>query len=204
MFAPVDRQSANASQQGADPSALVGQGAGLRSLFQLTNSAAVLWSLFCLQAFCAVYFLGEGILEGLGVNPDLFGIDHEIFESVLAVALIASVAFTFLEIRNLLARQQRMEAQIKAASGAFAKLLDEHFEQWALTPSERDVALLAIKGLSIAEIARVRETKDGTIKAQCNAIYRKAGVTGRAQLLSFFIEELMADDLLQAGQSRNA
>ena len=168
----------------------------MRSLFQITNSTTVLWILFCLQAFCAVYFLGEGIVEGLGYNPNLFGVDHDIFESVLAVALIASVVFTFIEIRNLVVRQQRMEAQIKAASGAFSKLLDEHFGEWALTPSERDVALLAIKGLSIAEIARVRETKDGTIKAQCNAIYRKAGVTGRAQLLSYFIEELMADDLL--------
>jgi DNA-binding NarL/FixJ family response regulator len=58
------------------------------------------------------------------------------------------------------------------------------------------VALFAIKGLSIAEIARVRHTKEGTIKAQCNAIYVKAGVTGRQQLLSLFIEGLMADQLM--------
>jgi len=45
---------------------------------------------------------------------------------------------------------------------------------------------LAIKGLSIAEIAAVRQTRDGTIKAQCTAIYRKAGVTGRPQLISLF------------------
>ncbi|MDP6952768.1 MAG: LuxR C-terminal-related transcriptional regulator [Alphaproteobacteria bacterium] len=70
-------------------------------------------------------------------------------------------------------------------------MLEEHFDRWALTPSERDVALLAIKGLSITEIAGVRETKEGTIKAQCNAVYRKAGVSGRPQLLSVFIEELL-------------
>ena len=58
------------------------------------------------------------------------------------------------------------------------------------------MALLAIKGLSLAEIAAVRKTKDGTIKAQCNAIYRKAGVTGRTQLLSLFIEELLAEGLI--------
>ena len=76
------------------------------------------------------------------------------------------------------------------------QLVEEYFEQWGLTPSEKDVALLAIKGLSISEIARVRETKDGTIKAQSNAIYRKAGVSGRSQLLSLFIEELMSDGLV--------
>ena len=65
-----------------------------------------------------------------------------------------------------------------------------------LTPSERDVAMLSIKGLSIADMAGLRETKEGTIKAQCNAVYRKAGVTGRPQLLSLFIEELMAESLV--------
>ncbi|MGB1082547.1 MAG: helix-turn-helix transcriptional regulator, partial [Alphaproteobacteria bacterium] len=59
------------------------------------------------------------------------------------------------------------------------------------SPSESDVALFAIKGSSIAEIARMRGTKDGTIKAQLNAIYRKAGVTGRPQLISFFIDEMV-------------
>ncbi|HLS58150.1 MAG TPA: helix-turn-helix transcriptional regulator, partial [Paracoccaceae bacterium] len=60
-----------------------------------------------------------------------------------------------------------------------------------LTPSERDVAWFTLKGLSIAEIARMRQTSEGTVKAQSNAIYRKAGVSGRAQLLSLFIEDLI-------------
>jgi len=34
----------------------------------------------------------------------------------------------------------------------------------------------------------------GTIKAQTNAIYRKANVSGRPQLMSLFVEELIADD----------
>ena len=54
---------------------------------------------------------------------------------------------------------------------------------------------------SIAEIAALRETKDGTIKAQSNAIYRKSGVAGRAQLVSLFIEELMAEDITSARQA---
>lgn len=62
-----------------------------------------------------------------------------------------------------------------------------------LTPSERDVAWFTIKGLSLAEIARMRQTSDGTVKAQSNAIYRKAGVSGRTQLLSLFLEDLMEE-----------
>ena len=59
---------------------------------------------------------------------------------------------------------------------------------------EADVALFAIKGLSTAEIAALRQTSEGTVKAQTNAIYRKAGVSGRSQLLSLLIEDLMRDD----------
>ena len=53
------------------------------------------------------------------------------------------------------------------------------------------MAWFTIKGLSIAEIARLRGTSEGTVKAHSNAIYRKAGVSGRTQLLSLFIEDLM-------------
>ncbi len=35
------------------------------------------------------------------------------------------------------------------------------------------------------------------MKTQCNAIYGKAGVSGRPQLLSLFIEEFLGEGLLQ-------
>ena len=63
--------------------------------------------------------------------------------------------------------------------------------EWGLSPAERDVALFAIKGLSTSEIAALRTTSEGTVKAQTAAIYRKAGVSGRPQLLSLFIEDLL-------------
>ena len=50
--------------------------------------------------------------------------------------------------------------------------------------------------MSTAEIGVLRQTSEGTVKAQTNAIYRKAGVTGRPQLLSVFIEDLMRDDMV--------
>ena len=73
-------------------------------------------------------------------------------------------------------------------------VMAERFDDWGLTPAERDVALFAIKGMSIQEIAALRQTSEGTVKAQTNAIYRKAGVSGRPQLLSLFIEDLLDVD----------
>ncbi|MBL9053073.1 MAG: helix-turn-helix transcriptional regulator, partial [Tabrizicola sp.] len=90
--------------------------------------------------------------------------------------------------------RHRAEERLRRASGAFAELLQERFAEWGLTASERDVALFAIKGMSTAEIAGLRSTSEGTVKAQTNAIYRKAGVSGRSQLLSLFIDDLMRED----------
>ena len=67
---------------------------------------------------------------------------------------------------------------------------------------QRDVALFAIKGLSTQEIASLRNTAEGTVKAQTNAIYRKAGVSGRPQLLSLFIEDLMEERPSESEQVR--
>ena len=61
------------------------------------------------------------------------------------------------------------------------------------------MALFTIKGLSIQEIAALRNTSEGTVKAQSNAIYRKSGVSGRAQLLSLFLDTLLAEDAEDIG-----
>jgi DNA-binding CsgD family transcriptional regulator len=83
------------------------------------------------------------------------------------------------------------------------EVLEERFAEWQLTPAERDVALFSIKGLSTAEIAQIRTTSEGTVKAQTNAIYRKAGVSGRPQLLSLFIDELMTGERLSSDLHSN-
>lgn len=97
------------------------------------------------------------------------------------------------------AARDRAETQLRRASTAFRSLLDERFAEWDLTPAERDVALFALKGLSLAQIAVLRDTTEGTVKTQTNAIYRKAGVTGRPQFLSLFIEDLLMADEGEAG-----
>jgi DNA-binding CsgD family transcriptional regulator len=161
-----------------------------------TGKALALSGLLVIQAGCAAFFLFDVMADLRGWSLLSNETVHHGIELVVVAALILGIGVTALEIRRIGNRQRRVEAQLRVASGAFHELLEEQFEAWRLTPSERDVALLAIKGLTIADIARVRQTKDGTIKAQCNAIYAKAGVTGCQQLLSLFIEELMNDQLV--------
>ena len=161
-----------------------------------TGKAIALSGLLVVQAGCAAFLLLDVAADLGDWNLLANETAHHAIEFVAVVALSLGILLTTLEIRRIRARQRRIEAQVRIASGAFLDLLEEYFDAWALTPSERDVALLAIKGLSIAEIAGVRRTKQGTVKAQCNAIYSKADVTGRHQLLSLFIEELMAEGLM--------
>jgi DNA-binding CsgD family transcriptional regulator len=69
--------------------------------------------------------------------------------------------------------------------------MDAQFSRWHLTEAEREVALLLLKGLSLKEIATVRATTERTVRAQARSLYSKAGLTGRAALSAFFLEDLL-------------
>ncbi len=157
--------------------------------------AAPFVAIFVIQAFCAFFFVADILSSVLGIRSTPISWEmREAMEIGASVGLVLGVVVGGVMLRRALRDRHRAEEQLRRASGAFADLLQERFQEWGLTPSEKDVALFAIKGLSTAEIASLRSTSEGTVKAQTNAIYRKAGVTGRPQLLSLFIEDLMRDD----------
>lgn len=142
------------------------------------------------QVLSAVFFLANILSSVLGLAPINWQVS-EYIELGAALGLLIGVVLGLMLLQRTLARNWLVEGQLRAASGAFMDLLEERLMQWQLTPAERDVALFAIKGLSLSEIAGLRGVSEGTVKAQTNAIYRKAGVTGRTQLLSLFIDDLM-------------
>jgi len=152
-------------------------------------------AIFLIQAICAVFFVSDILssLFGIRTTPVSWEM-REFMEIGAAVGLTLGVVLGGLMLRQALRGQHRAEERLRRASAAFGDVLQERFVEWGLTPSEQDVALFAIKGLSTAEIAGLRATSEGTVKAQTNAIYRKAGVSGRPQLLSMFIDDLMRDD----------
>lgn len=151
--------------------------------------------LLLLQAICALIFMGDILLSALGFYPvPLSWGMRELLEMGAGLGLLLGLMLGTLLVLRAFRDLNRAEARLERASTAFVDLLNARFDQWGLTSAERDVALFAIKGLSVQEMARLRETSEGTIKAQTAAIYRKANVTGRPQLLSLFIEDLMGAD----------
>lgn len=156
-------------------------------------------AILAVQALCAVFFVSDIVLTVLGLRSSPISWQtRELLEIGAALGLILGLVLGALALRRSIRDRRAAEEKLRRASAAFGEVLEERFERWGLTPAERDVALFAIKGLSTQEIATLRETSEGTVKAQTNAIYRKAGVSGRPQLLSLFIEDLMDDSVFPA------
>ncbi|SFI62005.1 helix-turn-helix transcriptional regulator [Jannaschia pohangensis] len=167
----------------------------------MKRHAAIL-GIFAIQTICAVIFVFDIVVSVLGLRtvPITWQL-RELIEIGAALGLILGTAMGIVALRRSDARRHRVEEQLKVASGAFSALIAQRFDEWALTSAERDVALFSIKGLNLSEMAALRGTSEGTIKAQTAAVYRKAGVSGRAQLLSLFVDDLMSGVLLPEAQN---
>lgn len=156
-------------------------------------------ALLALQLVCGGFLLLNIIATLLGLSiPPVSWVLYELLEIGAVAGLLLGVAVSATMLIRALRRQKRAEDSLRLASGAFMDVIEERFGEWQLTPAERDVALFSIKGLNTADIAVMRDTSEGTVKAQTNAIYRKAGVTGRPQLLSLFIDDLMGGPIHEA------
>ena len=94
-------------------------------------------------------------------------------------------------MRRSLARSRIDREHLTAIRGDFDRLLQERFREWDLTPAESDVALLTIRGMKIADIARMRHAHDGTVKSQLSTIYRKSGTTTRTEFVARFIDDFL-------------
>ncbi len=164
----------------------------------MTKSKRIaLWAIVTLQTSVALFFVACAVLDAWGIEPQLMiWQSHDYQQSVLAIGLVLGVVLGWIALRMSLKRARIAEEKVRKCATGFSQLIVEHFAAWGLTPAEYDVALFLVKGVSTRAIADMRGTSEGTIKAQTNAIYRKAGVAGRSQLLSIFIEDLMDDTLL--------
>lgn len=152
--------------------------------------------LILVQTACAVFFAGDVISDAVDTGRPLLADTHLVIEAVAVLALSGAVVVEIRFLMQMLRRAQTAARSLAVASGALWEVLESHFEHWGLTPAERDVAAFVIKGLSIAEIADLRSSRAGTVKSQLNAIYRKAGVGGRGQLVSLLIEDLLSAPLV--------
>jgi len=159
------------------------------------GGAAILFG--AVGALIAVDVLGD-LRNGAAAShlvPEIFAMSI----SLAGVGMLASRLRRLRKERTVLGqdlRRARDEAERwrKEAGTLLAGLgeaVSHQFERWELSPAEQEVALLLLKGLSHKEIGNVRETSERTVRQQALAVYRKAGLAGRAELAAFFFEDLL-------------
>ena len=72
-----------------------------------------------------------------------------------------------------------------------SQAIDRQLERWNLSPAEKEVALLLLKGLSHKDVGRLRGVSEATVRQQARSLYDKAGLAGRHDLAAFFLEDLL-------------
>lgn len=147
-------------------------------------------AMFVLQVVAAVFFIVDGIEDQIREARQGFSLDAAM-ESVIAMALLCGIILSSRYIVFLSQELRRKNHLISKASGALAQHIALRFQEWGLTPGESDVALFALKGCDVSEIARLRGAATGTVRSQLSQTYTKAGVTSQAMLVSLFIEDLL-------------
>ncbi len=162
----------------------------------------------CLLSMIAIFVLDIATDLSSGATKT-----HLVVDSVLAlISLVTLLALGAFNLRSrersavLLSnlqdtRSSLVKSEVKArdfedAANALRRgvgeAIEKQFEEWKLSLSEKEVALFLLKGLSIREISSLRNTSERTARHQALSIYSKSGVSGRAELAAFFLEDFLA------------
>ena len=110
---------------------------------------------------------------------------------VHATHLAASLLASQQEADRWRTDAQRWRTETSHLIDGLSAAIDQQFTRWDLSPAEREVALLLLKGLSHREIATVRDVNETTVRQQARGVYKKAGLSGRNDLAAFFLEDLL-------------
>lgn len=158
------------------------------------RQTAALSVFLLIQTMGTIFYVGD-VIGDLRADP-ISG--HFIFEALVTASLVLGIIFGAYALRRTVELLRAQDQALAVARGALSDVIEAQFTSWGLTPAERDVGLLALKGLDVAEIAELRGAAQGTVRAQLTRIYSKAGVSGRAQFAAFFVEDLLGQGVPEA------
>jgi len=149
-----------------------------------------------------------GIVDLILDRPERFLTPHVLFEATLVALSLGAASFLArgwlrastrvgaLE-REIAGREAERDAWRRRGRHAIDGLraaIGEQFDAWELTPTEREIALRLLAGESHKRVARETRRSERTVRQHAIAIYRKAGISGRAELAGFFLGDLLGGD----------
>ncbi len=154
----------------------------------------------CILGLIGFYDLYEDWLEGVSINHLYFEGVINIVELLVGLYLFLTIAGskkrTVQKIHNDLLEARKSATDYKLQVNKFKEgisdAISDQFQVWKLTPAEQDICLLLLKGFSLQEMSELRDTSERTIRQQASTMYKKTGLSGRAQLSAFFLEDMLA------------
>ncbi|CAN8139131.1 Helix-turn-helix transcriptional regulator [uncultured Thiomicrorhabdus sp.] len=164
---------------------------------------------FNILHFSLFIFITLFLISALDIYHDLHDMGgmntHIWIEIVMAILSLVAFGYMLHSIRrhkikltdvseSLDQTKQQLDSaqeQSQKLRGEFSDMIQKQFQTWAFTNSEKEVALLLLKGLSLDEIANIRNTKEKTVRQQASNLYKKAQVAGRHELVAYFFEDLL-------------
>lgn len=146
-----------------------------------------------------------GILDLLHDEPDVWTRPHALLELLYILASLGGAIFLWRGWRGADATLSRARSELEAgrserdawrarAQGylkGLGEAISEQFRVWELTAAEGETALLLLKGFSHKEIGSLTGRSERTVRQHSIVVYRKAGISGRAELSAFFLEDLL-------------
>ncbi len=145
--------------------------------------------------------LSHLVLEGIAGILGLAGIFSIWYRRI--VPLEGALRSNEISRKELVLEIERWKSSIAPYAANIRQEIEKQFNNWQLTPAEKETAFLLLKGLSLREIAEVRNVSEKTVKQHNLSIYQKSGLAGRAELSAFFLEDLLAFPA-QGTDSKNA
>lgn len=138
---------------------------------------------------CAATFFAYDI--ALDVRAGGEGWLHITLESLMFVAVLVVLLAELRRVSALKHQVRHARHQMARLTGELLEVMRGEFARWGLSPSESEVALLLIKGLSMREISDARGVREKTVRQQATSVYAKSGCAGRHELGARFIEDLL-------------
>lgn len=86
--------------------------------------------------------------------------------------------------------RQHKEKLAEKVNG-LSRHIEHEFTKWGLSRTEKEIALMLLKGLTFKEISEVRSRSERTVRQQAGAIYAKSSLSNRSELAAYFLEDFM-------------
>ena len=160
------------------------------------------------EIYLILLFLLMSIAGGIDLFIDFSegtNMNHAILEAIIVSLSLIALAWLLLDIRRQDAEIKNLRKELSSkqtppripdkyvleARTSLSNVINQQFSDWQLTNSEKEVGLLLLKGLSLKEIAAIRNTLEKTVRQQASAIYKKSELSGRHAFSAWFIEDIL-------------